>query len=175
MLIINPGSEVPDTPHNSYERAKATADKWHATMIRRWPEVTITYPDPNDMDDGRWNFKFHHPVTGVTRVLSTHGIRREDQGVFGVRTYWDGSSSSSPQDGSWLPQQHEADYLVGSPYKDPGSNNIESGLTSTDDVTWRAVVKFVPVCICDRVASNDPDDAKWVGCPTHPKDEHSDG
>ena len=126
----------------------------------------MSCPDPGDCSGGRWTFTFYHPVTGVTRELWVHGVDRDDEGPFGLRVYWHGSSCSNPQDGSWLPHygDKQVDYLKRIPLHDSGSNCIESGSTHCDDVTWRAVTTFVPVCVCDRVG-----DSLFSACPHHPE------
>ena len=161
MLIVNPGSGPPDKDvKNSYERAKTRADRWHSKIVTRWPEVTIKYPDPADVDEGRWTFEYHHPVTGMTRTLETHGVMNKDTGAFGCRIYWNGCSTSEPRDGDWVPHWgEETPYLEKTPHHDRGRHHLDGGSTHQEDVTWKVTVKFERVCICDRVGEDG-----WLYC-----------
>lgn len=110
-MMVNPGSEVPaDGVANCYAAALAEASRWHEAMRCPFPEVEMLDPPAeSECSDGRWVFKFHHPTTGVTVELETHGITEQAAEVAGLifgppRIYWNGSSSGVPRPEDWIPR-----------------------------------------------------------------------
>ncbi len=108
-MITNPGSGPVATSGdgwtNDYAGAEANARRWHERMqadgIR---DVELTLPGvPAPGFDGRWIFDFTHTVSGVVVQLEVHGLDDDEyrayerKRVFGPRTYWNGSSSDSPE------------------------------------------------------------------------------
>lgn len=105
-MIINAGSRIPSELPNTYEEAVKKAERWLSNIHEGgWPEVEMRAVD-EDPVDGRWKFEFTHRVTGVSRILETHGIT--DQAVNAAkliacpRIYWNGCSSSEPKPDDWL-------------------------------------------------------------------------
>jgi len=103
-VFINPGSHVSETGEgwtNTFEGAKAEAEKWLARMHNDGlHEVELVTWDDTE-DAGRWKFWFKHSVTGTRVPLETHGINDMQAymkgRVCGPRVYWNGSSCSEPK------------------------------------------------------------------------------
>jgi hypothetical protein len=100
-IVINPGSRVPAGAENTYERALATAQRWHEQMREAGfgHDVDLLEDDPDAVRDGRWTFMFVHRVTGAMVPLETHGLDPAAHPF--VRMYWQGSSSANPALDDW--------------------------------------------------------------------------
>ena len=103
-ILFNPGSHIGETQEgwtNTYETARAEAERWLAQMHAEGMTDVQLLPDGSGPDEGRWTFTFVHQVTGVEVELETHGISDVDayckKHIFTPRVYWDGGSSSTPQ------------------------------------------------------------------------------
>lgn len=105
MVIINPGSHLPDNPDgwtNTYEQARREAYQWLNRMISEGFSDVELIDNHQPIDDGqRWEFIFRHKITGIEVKLHTHGIddmvAYRKQAIFEPRVYWHGSSSSEPK------------------------------------------------------------------------------
>lgn len=109
-LIINPGSgPVMDGDEwtNTYEQALRYARDWLERIAADGIDVEMTEPPDKEDFEGRWTFKFRHPVTGVACMLEHHGIAPLEAYAKGnflgayPRVYWNGSSSSEPEIEQW--------------------------------------------------------------------------
>lgn len=103
MILINPGSRIPDSGDgwtNTVEGARRQAEEWLANM-RSEGLTDVELLDEATPFENRWRFTFRHTVTGVEVTLETHGIDDLDayqrEQTFSPRTYWNGSSSATPQ------------------------------------------------------------------------------
>jgi len=126
MLIINPGSE---NKGGTFEQALENAYGWLENIIKEYPEVKMTTHE-NRLNDGDWEFKFTHGVTGKQVNLQTHGFTEEqcEKFVFHPRVYWDGSSTADPKVEDWL----------------------------TDDYTYRIIYERKPKEQCKSISSGCP-------------------
>jgi len=99
-VIINAGSE---NKGGTFEQALKNAKQWLRNIKREYPEVTMT-THKDICNDGDYNFKFTHKVTGKCIDLQIHGFTKKEceQFVFHPRVYWNGSSTADPEISDWL-------------------------------------------------------------------------
>lgn len=68
-ILINPGSNIATAAEgwtNTYETARAEADRWLANMRNNDNLADVELLDPDGIErEGRWTFRFRHTVTGV--------------------------------------------------------------------------------------------------------------
>lgn len=111
MVLINPGSgPVPTSGEgwtNTYEGAYGWATYWLGLIHEQAATDVVLLNPGTPSGDGRWTFRFRHPVTGVEVELVTHGIpfeqipAYEKERLFAPRIYWNGSSCSEPVLQDW--------------------------------------------------------------------------
>lgn len=86
---------------NTYKTAVKRAETWLKQMHKEGMVDVFIVPGPPRENAGRWLFSFRHPVTGITCILSMHGIDNltayEREFIFAPRTYWNGCSSAEPE------------------------------------------------------------------------------
>ncbi len=99
MMIINAGSE---NKGGTFEQALINAKEWYESIVKEFPEVTMSAKE--QLIHGDWRFYFFHKVTGVTVPLSIHGFTKEqcEAFMFHPRVYWNGSSTANPEKEDWL-------------------------------------------------------------------------
>lgn len=104
MTIMTGGgswiAEPGDGWSNTYEKARANAEEWLATMHKAGMtdvELLNTVEERNR----RWQFTFRHQITRVTATLEIDGIDDLDayckQAVFSPKVYWNGGSTGEPR------------------------------------------------------------------------------
>lgn len=103
-IIINPGSVIGKEEKgwtNTHAVALKYANEWFYKPMLDEGFEDIEMIDPNEEVDGRWKFIFKHKITGVEIELEVHGIDNleayQKQYIFQPKTYWNGSSCSSPE------------------------------------------------------------------------------
>lgn len=97
-VIINPGSGA--LTEGTIEQAWDNARLFFSAMQEDHIWDMILVGEPESDGKGRWKFTFEHSVTKVQKVLDVHGLNYETQKedyLFWPRTYWDGSSCSTPK------------------------------------------------------------------------------
>lgn len=104
MTIINAGSE---NKGGTFEQALIAANEWLEMINEEYPEVTMTTHEDR-LEDGDWNFKYTHGVTGKCVELQIHGYTvKECEGfMFSPRVYWNGSSTGGPKIEDWLDESY---------------------------------------------------------------------
>lgn len=118
MVLINPGSgPVPpsgDGWANTYEGAYVRAVEWLALIHERAATDVVLLNPGHPTGEGRWTFRFRHPVTDVAVELETHGIPQDQilafemERLFAPRIYWKGSSTGEPELSDWAAEGFRA-------------------------------------------------------------------
>jgi hypothetical protein len=92
-VIINPGSE---NKGGTFEQALINAKQWHESILKEFPEVTMT--EHENVQWGDWYFTFTHQVTKKEINLAIHGFtdKQCDSFIFHPRVYWNDSSTGNP-------------------------------------------------------------------------------
>jgi len=102
QVLINPGSGP--LTEGTLEQAWVLAKDWLAMMEAHHVHDVQIVGEPEYDGKGRWAFVFEHKITGVHKILETHGLTDEQakEYMFYPRTYWDGSSTGTPDPETFL-------------------------------------------------------------------------